>query len=110
MPMTAPVDTMEFCSEAWDSPMASSTRPSRRLALNPARTPGVGIGNRQSLYDFPFLGDIDEVVLYSRVLSLAEVASLALNTCHPHRATAIAQLVNGFVVGATMTDGGCGYT
>jgi hypothetical protein len=30
--------------------------------------------------------------------------------CTPHKATATAQLVNGFVVGATITDGGCGYT
>jgi hypothetical protein len=31
-------------------------------------------------------------------------------SCIPRKATAIAQLVNGFVVGATITDGGCGYT
>jgi len=30
--------------------------------------------------------------------------------CSPHRATATANIVNGFVVGATMTDYGCGYT
>lgn len=28
----------------------------------------------------------------------------------PHSATAVAQVVNGFVVGATITDGGSGYT
>ena len=30
--------------------------------------------------------------------------------CTPHKATAIAQLVNGVFVGATITDPGCGYT
>ena len=30
--------------------------------------------------------------------------------CTPHRATAVAQVVNGFVVGASLTDSGCGYT
>ena len=30
--------------------------------------------------------------------------------CTPHRATAVPALVNGFVVGATITDGGCGYS
>ena len=30
--------------------------------------------------------------------------------CTPHKATATAQLVNGFVVGATMINTGCGYT
>lgn len=29
--------------------------------------------------------------------------------CTPHRATATATVVNGFVVGATITDAGCGY-
>jgi hypothetical protein len=31
-------------------------------------------------------------------------------TCSPHKATATAQLDNGFVVGAAITDPGCGYT
>ena len=30
--------------------------------------------------------------------------------CTPHHATATATLVSGFVVGATITDSGCGYT
>ena len=30
--------------------------------------------------------------------------------CIPHRATATAQVVNGFIVGITITDPGCGYT
>ena len=32
------------------------------------------------------------------------------STCTPHKAIATAQLINGFVVGATITDSGCGYT
>lgn len=31
-------------------------------------------------------------------------------SCIPHRATATLSVVNGFVVGATVLDGGCGYT
>jgi len=31
-------------------------------------------------------------------------------TCTPHKARATAQVVNGFVVGATIIDTGCGYT
>jgi hypothetical protein len=77
--------------------------------LNPSATTGLGLGNSTS-YDFPMLGALDEVVLYSRVLSAAEVASLAFRPCVPHRATASPMVVNGFVVGATITDGGCGYT
>lgn len=30
--------------------------------------------------------------------------------CFPHAATGIASVVNGFVVGIALTDGGCGYT
>ncbi|HXG48130.1 MAG TPA: hypothetical protein VNO52_10935, partial [Methylomirabilota bacterium] len=31
-------------------------------------------------------------------------------TCTPHKARAVAEVVNGFVVGAVITDSGCGYT
>jgi hypothetical protein len=59
-----------------------------------------------------FAGSIDEVRIYKRALSSNEVQQLyqLQSSCIPHRATATAQLVNGFVVGATITDGGCGYT
>jgi hypothetical protein len=80
------------------------------LVLNPSLLPGLGIGNTEANTDFPLLGDIDEVVLYSRVLASDEIATLASAPCVPHGATAIAQVVNGFVVGATITDEGCGYT
>ena len=47
------------------------------LALDPSQVPGLGIGNVQDFYDFPFNGGIDEVVLYNRALSPAEVLTLA---------------------------------
>ena len=37
-------------------------------------------------------------------------ATLSPTICTPHKAKATAQLVNGFVVRATITDSGCGYT
>ncbi len=62
-----------------------------------------------------FNGYIDEVRVYSRVLSDAEVKGLYTFETNPQPlkvrpATATAQVVNGFLVGATITDGGYGYT
>jgi hypothetical protein len=37
-------------------------------------------------------------------------ARFTMSVCTPHKAKAVAQVVNGFVVGATITDPGCGYT
>jgi N-acetylneuraminic acid mutarotase len=36
--------------------------------------------------------------------------ALSPEFCSPHKAAATAQVVNGFMVGATIIDGGCGYT
>ncbi|HWX23132.1 MAG TPA: LamG-like jellyroll fold domain-containing protein, partial [Candidatus Binatia bacterium] len=48
-------------------------------ALIPAQTPGIGIGNvNDGGNNFPFVGDIDEVRLYNRALSQAEVQSIYL--------------------------------
>ncbi len=73
----------------------------------------IGIGrNLQTGVDW-FKGFIDDVRIYNRALSAAEVHQLYAAEppfCSPHRATATATVVNGFVVGATLTDGGCGYT
>jgi hypothetical protein len=44
--------------------------------LDPAQPSAISIGNG-TILEFPFLGEIDEVVLYSRALSPGEVASLA---------------------------------
>jgi hypothetical protein len=78
-------------------------------ALDPSATPGLALGNVQSA-DYPFVGSVEEVLLYSRVLSPDEIQQLARLACAPHAAKATATVVNGFVVGATLTDGGCGYT
>ena len=66
----------------------------------------------------PFAGLIDEPSVYSRALSAAEIQGIYLagsaGKCEPaptpHAATATATVVSGFVVGATITDGGWGYT
>jgi Concanavalin A-like lectin/glucanases superfamily len=59
-------------------------------------------------------GAIDDVRIYNRALSSNEVAQLYTfqsgEFCSPHAAEATAQVVNGFMVGATLTDIGCGYT
>ena len=46
-------------------------------ALDPTQSPGIGIGNvNDGGNNFPFLGDIDEIALYSRALSLSEIQSI----------------------------------
>jgi hypothetical protein len=65
-----------------------------------------------------FRGSIDDVRIYTRALSASEIQELhsyessnqSPNLCVPYRAAAHAQVINGFVVGATIIDGGCGYT
>ena len=64
-----------------------------------------------------FNGLIDEVSYYHRALSGGEVQAIYLadgagkcTSCRSHVATASAVVVNDFVVGANITDGGCGYT
>ena len=60
-----------------------------------------------------FTGASDEVRFYNRALSDSEVQALyqyESPPCNPHAATATATLDNGFVVHATITDTGCGYT
>ena len=64
-----------------------------------------------------FGGKMDNVRIYNRALSSNEVALLyALEStppcppCTPHAALATPVVVSGFVVGGTISDGGCGYT
>jgi hypothetical protein len=62
-----------------------------------------------------FNGLLDDVRIYNRALSDNEVKALydfesQPPASNPRIATAVAQVVNGFVVGATVTDGGNGYT
>ncbi len=66
-------------------------------------------------YDQTLLGKLDDFRIYDRALSSNEVHELySFETnnydCAPHAATAIAQITNGFVIGATLTDEGCGFT
>ncbi len=73
------------------------------------------IGCRGVLNDYFFNGAIDDLRFYNRALSASEVQQLyaiesAPPPCLPHPATATAVLDHGFVVDATINDGGCGYT
>jgi hypothetical protein len=91
-------------------------------ALTNFYAPGAGsptttlsTGDNKLVMGPSFTGLMDEVRIYSRALSAAEVKALfdyekspAIQV--PHRATATAQVVNGFVVGFTVTDPGYGYT
>ena len=72
----------------------------------------IGLGRNLQTGGDHFKGQIDDVRIYNRALSSAEIQSLYVLDafCSPHRATATAAVVNGFVVGAAITDGGCGYT
>ena len=83
----------------------------------PGTTPDTGslwLGRAQAGSPCDLVGAMDDVRIYDRALSSNEVAQLyaieSSNFCTPHRATAVPALVNGFVVGATITDGGCGYS
>jgi hypothetical protein len=60
-----------------------------------------------------FNGAIDDVRIYNRALPTNEVAelySVESGFCSPHAAQATAVVTNGFVVAASITDNGCGYT
>ena len=62
-----------------------------------------------------FGGEIDDVRIYNKALSEAEVKTLhdyesKPTIGNPRIATATSQVVNGFVVGANLLDGGFGYT
>lgn len=59
-----------------------------------------------------FKGSIDEVRIYNRALSSNEITQLFLHAeqCFTRGAKATATVAGGFVVGATLTDSGCGYT
>ncbi len=61
-----------------------------------------------------FNGLIDDLRIYRRALPDDEVSQLYASEstppCSPHKATATAVVVNGFVVGGTIANPGCGYT
>jgi hypothetical protein len=87
--------------------MTTTARP----ALAPINCNGIGIGAvNYANFPFSFNGYVDQVLLYSRVLTAPEVAALATTNCIPHAAMATATVVNGFVVSINLTEPGCGYT
>lgn len=55
----------------------------------------------------------DRIAFYNRefgaVTAQLDFVEISASHCSSHRATAVPELVNGFVVGATIIDGGCGY-
>ena len=62
-----------------------------------------------------FTGEMADVRFYNRALNDQEIAllhtyELNLYNMGPRVATVVPQIVNGFVVGAEITDGGAGYT
>ena len=65
---------------------------------------------------FGFKGQIDDVRIYNRALTATEVAQLYAYESTPQppsntrKASAMAQIVNGFIVGAEVLDGGYGYS
>jgi hypothetical protein len=71
-----------------------------------------GSHNRVNSFD----GLLDDIRFYNRALSATEVAQLYAYESQPQpssntrKATAMAQVVNGFIVGAEIIDGGYGYT
>jgi hypothetical protein len=73
----------------------------------------IGAENHGAQVEYFFHGSIDDVRVYNRALSASEASQLyAIESgfCSPHAAQAVAVLTNGLVVGATITDAGCGYT
>ncbi|MEJ0088278.1 MAG: LamG-like jellyroll fold domain-containing protein [Limisphaerales bacterium] len=81
-------------------------------------TTSVGIGYIAGSSSCSFLGMMDEVSVYNRPLSASEVQGIYLagseGKCFmpipPHTATGTATLAGGFIVDATITDTGYGYT
>lgn len=82
------------------------------LSASPTTPTDFTIGSQNGVRFFD--GLIDDVRIYNRALLPNEVSQLydaeSANGCTPHKAIAIATIVNGFVVGAGVIDTGCGYT
>lgn len=72
-------------------------------------------GGEGCSYEYVWNGRIDDVRIYNRALASNEVQELYAyesvpGACPPYPAAAVATVTNGFCVGATVTEGGCGYT
>jgi hypothetical protein len=73
----------------------------------------IGKGKWRTWLDGLYKGRLDDLRIYNRALSDTEATALFQYESTPQGpriATATAQVVNGFVVGAAITDGGYGYT
>jgi hypothetical protein len=73
----------------------------------------IGKGKWRAWLDGLYKGRLDDLRIYNRTLSEAEAIGLYQYESippGPRLATATAQVVNGFLVGASITDGGYGYT
>src|SRR5437588_11108093 len=66
----------------------------RAAFLDPSVQPALGLGNTPYDGGFPFIGLIDELVLYSRALSPAEVQSLALTVNFPPATVRLQDVTN----------------
>ena len=87
-----------------DQTPSGITPPSRLVTIGGSANPVSGANDR----------DVDDVRIYNRALSDGEVKALydyesTPQPLNPRIATATAQVVNGFVVGTTITDAGYGY-
>ena len=71
-------------------------------------------GQHENGNNYNLNGSLGDILVYNRALSSNEIQQLYMATLPPcltpQIATATATVVNGFVVGATITDSGCGYT
>ncbi|MEI6119463.1 MAG: LamG domain-containing protein [bacterium] len=72
-------------------------------------------GREEQGFPYDLVGSLSDIRIYNRALSYSEIQQLYAYesvppACSPHKAAATATLYNGFVVGATITDGGCGYS
>ncbi len=106
----------------WAHVVMARTNSTIYFYLNGVRTPNTSATTLTFPTDFTigsqnglrfFNGAVDDVRIYNRAITSNEVAQIYSGNegpCYPHAATAIPFLFNGFVVGATMVDGGCGYT
>jgi hypothetical protein len=71
------------------------------------------IGNWGGDVGIGMTGKVDDFSIFNRALTSNEVAQIYIarpSVPQPRPATGIANVVNGFVVGVTITDGGYGYT
>jgi hypothetical protein len=121
--------TSEYTLEQWHQIIVSVSNQTAQLtldgstngfgpcALNNTNVLDVFIGKAHptagAYQDWFFDGCIDDIRLYNRTLTDSEAQQLyqyESQPCSPHRAEATAEFAGGLVIGATVDDGGCGYT